>query len=675
MATSKQLKDQQDLERQLERVNKQILEIDKNSEKWKAIGSELYRQQLQLENAIEDTKIKHADITSELQKQFKLNTALDILFGSQSDKVKSIVAAFKENPITGWLEVAKQLLNILFDQNKQVTTLQRTLMLSGTDARRIRNEFVDIERTTGGVANGFVNVKNLMEATSELADAFGASIDFSGKRTREMLTDQITLTKQLGLTGEEAGKLQTSMKMVNMNEEQFGRMVTKSNIEARQRTGVTFNLKNLMADISKMSSATALSLMKYPKALADTVIKAKELGTTVDKMNAIADALLDIEGSITAQYEASVLTGRNLNFERARELALSNDIAGATKDILSQIGDATTFIKMNRVQQEAIAKAVGMSRDELAGSLIAQQNFNKLGKEVQRDLNERLKGLSEEERNKYLQSISDEKSAYAAAKKIDAQTRINAMQEKLYSILGNIFTILEPIVEIFAFIADIMTPIIGGITHILTSVTRLFEYVFGTRKELDGWTIALGGITAALLTILGIKEAIALKDKIMLGFEMGKHLIGMRVNTLLAIRQTLLSGELAKSVGIATAWAIANPLQALAGIAIAGAIGGLVYGSMKNTDDAVIGPDGGLVVSGAKGTYKLNENDTVVAGTNLGIPTAKTGNTETSNQQLSTVIQRLDKMIVTLEKKSFDVYLDGKQVSKNLAFVNSSKNR
>lgn len=36
------------------------------------------------------------------------------------------------------------------------------------------------------------------------------------------------------------------------------------------------------------------------------------------------------------------------------------------------------------------------------------------------------------------------------------------------------------------------------------------------------------------------------------------------------------------------------------------------------TKDAVISPDGGLMVSGAKGTYKLDQNDTVVAGTSLG---------------------------------------------------------
>ena len=32
----------------------------------------------------------------------------------------------------------------------------------------------------------------------------------------------------------------------------------------------------------------------------------------------------------------------------------------------------------------------------------------------------------------------------------------------------------------------------------------------------------------------------------------------------------------------------------------------------------MISPDGGLIVSGQKGTYSLDPNDTVIAGTNLG---------------------------------------------------------
>jgi hypothetical protein len=38
----------------------------------------------------------------------------------------------------------------------------------------------------------------------------------------------------------------------------------------------------------------------------------------------------------------------------------------------------------------------------------------------------------------------------------------------------------------------------------------------------------------------------------------------------------------------------------------------------EEVEDGVIGPDGGLIVSGKKGSIQLNKDDTVIAGTNLG---------------------------------------------------------
>ena len=59
---------------------------------------------------------------------------------------------------------------------------------------------------------------------------------------------------------------------------------------------------------------------------------------------------------------------KDLNLEQARLLALNGDIAGAAAEVAKQVGSSADFGKMNVIQQEAIAKSVGMSRDELAQS-------------------------------------------------------------------------------------------------------------------------------------------------------------------------------------------------------------------------------------------------------------------------------------------------------------------
>lgn len=622
---------------------------------------------------------------------------LSMLFGENSTKVMGIGKAFigvkesikaagdmmKTNPIGAFLIVAlalkeafDQMAEILFTQNKEVVGIQKNLMVSGDEARRIRNEFVSIERSSNGIGSAFETVKNMIEASNELSTAFGASIDFSGKNSRKMVKDQIALTKELELSGEEAGALQKTMSMVGMNEQQIGEMAAKSNIEARSRVGVTFNLKSIMADISKLSAATTLSLMKNPKALSDAVVKAKELGVSIDKMNSMADGLLDIENSIGAQFEASVLTGKNLNFELAREKSLRNDIAGAANEVLKQVGSSVDFTKMNRIQQEAMAKAVGMSRDELAGSLIVQENLNKLGGKAREDMAERLKGLSQEEQTKRMMEVHDEKSAYAAAKKIDAQAKMNAMQEKMYSMLGNVLSILEPIIDGFATLFESISPIVGAVTGIVSWVGKLVDMIPGINEGYGILKSTLTGILTIVSAIYVKKLKSFAMDKISLGIDMAKRGVAMGYNGILLARQVLLSSELAKSIGIAIAYTIANPFKAIAAFGAAVAARWLINSAMsesKSIQDGMISPEGGLLVSGKKGSYQLDKNDTIVAGTDLGKQSKFSGGREPLSGKFDTLIALTNTLIVELKKKSFSVNLDGKKVQKELNEINQPK--
>ena len=65
------------------------------------------------------------------------------------------------------------------------------------------------------------------------------------------------------------------------------------------------------------------------------------------------------------EIEASVLIGRQLNFQRARQLALEGDIAGATKNIVDQVGSEAEFNKLNLIQRKSLAKSIGVSVTEM----------------------------------------------------------------------------------------------------------------------------------------------------------------------------------------------------------------------------------------------------------------------------------------------------------------------
>ena len=80
-------------------------------------------------------------------------------------------------------------------------------------------------------------------------------------------------------------------------------------------------------------------------------MQAKALGTTLEKVEQIASSLLQFESSIEAELSAELLVGKDLYLERARLLALNNDLAGVAEEIAKQIGTAADFTNMNVIHQ------------------------------------------------------------------------------------------------------------------------------------------------------------------------------------------------------------------------------------------------------------------------------------------------------------------------------------
>ena len=122
-----------------------------------------------------------------------------------------------------------------------------------------------------------------------------------------------------------------------------------------------------------MSKAQILSNKMNTKEMANQVFQAKMLGISQQKVNDIAGGLLDFESSIQAEMEAELLTGKQLNLEKARTAALNNDMATVAAELGKQGITAAKFGDMNRIQQEATAKAMGMSREEMGDMLMNQE--------------------------------------------------------------------------------------------------------------------------------------------------------------------------------------------------------------------------------------------------------------------------------------------------------------
>ena len=195
----------------------------------------------------------------------------------------------------------------------------------------------------------------------------------------EPLTEAAELVELMGLSAEESGKLAQISKL---NGKEFRTQNTAifnqlANFNKLNKTVITG--KALMQDISKLSNTVLVNFKGNERSMVEATAAAKKFGLELAQVDKIADSLLDFESSISNELSAELITGKQLNLEQARLYALNNDMAGLSRELAKNFGTAADFSKMNRIQQDSIASAMGMSRDQMAEMLKQQELFTKLG--------------------------------------------------------------------------------------------------------------------------------------------------------------------------------------------------------------------------------------------------------------------------------------------------------
>jgi len=129
------------------------------------------------------------------------------------------------------------------------------------------------------------------------------------------------------------------------------------------------------ADIAANAKNVAKFFGGNVKALRKAAVEAAKLGISLATMAKVSDGLLNFEESISAQFELQALTGQQINLDAARELALRGDIAGASAEVLKQVGSIADFDNMSVIARNKLAQATGMSVDELQKSLTIQEKL------------------------------------------------------------------------------------------------------------------------------------------------------------------------------------------------------------------------------------------------------------------------------------------------------------
>jgi len=224
------------------------------------------------------------------------------------------------------------------------------------------------------------SAKDSMEVMSGMRSEMGS---LEGV-TRDARLEASSLAKTFGIANSEAGKLTA----------QFATMPGATMESANESLKFAGNLAkaahvapgDVMKDIANSSEDVAAFTKDGGKNIASAAVAAKKMGMEFGSLTKMADTLLDFESSITKQMEASVLLGKEINLDKARELALNGDLVGMTKEVLNNVGGEAEFNKMNMAQRKALAESLGVSVQDLSKMVKNQDKLNNLTEEQQQAL-------------------------------------------------------------------------------------------------------------------------------------------------------------------------------------------------------------------------------------------------------------------------------------------------
>jgi len=283
------------------------------------------------------------------------------------------------DPLTVGIFLFEEIGRAITEVDSRVTGLQKQLGLSRIASAGISFDFKQLTYSTN---DAFITSQKLYESFAAFSEELGFAVDYSGQ-TLETFT---TLNKRLGLATKEAAVLTTLLKLQGDNtEDQLGNLVKQIGA-FNAINGTAFDTKQTLNEIASTSASIQVSLKLSAEDLATAVLESRKLGLNLEQVDKIADSLLQFETSITNELKAELLIGRDINLERARLLAINNDLEGVAKELADQNIGFFEFSNLNRIQQQAIAEAMGMSRDEMSKMLLNQQRQLMTNEEISSQL-------------------------------------------------------------------------------------------------------------------------------------------------------------------------------------------------------------------------------------------------------------------------------------------------
>lgn len=366
----------------------------------------------------------------------------------------------------GPLFLAVEAFKSFIELDKTIGDTAKQLGVSYSTAAGLSQQFNSIANASGNI---FITTKGINESFNQINAALGTNATLN----KELLVTQTELTKQAFYSVEAA----TMISKLSLATGKPAKEITTAFLgqakALNMANNTAINEKSLLESMAKTSKGMLITFAAHPEKLAEAAYQAKKVGINLEEIKGIQEGLLSIESSIASEFEAEVLTGKQLNLERARYYALTNNISGLAQELGKQGVDQAKFAGMNVIQQDAVAKAMGMSRDQMAGMLMDQTIMSKLsqvdGDTAKERYNNAVKKYGVEKANAMLGDETLANQMQSAS----IQDRFNTSIEKLKEIFVTLAEPLMPVLDAFAGILSVIGAVMKGVGWIFDGLNSL----------------------------------------------------------------------------------------------------------------------------------------------------------------------------------------------------------
>ena len=285
-----------------------------------------------------------------------LGTSMGGMFNGLVAGLGRLKAAFMANPILFLAGIALAITQAIFGFRKEDRDTAAELEISAKAAKALTLELKAAEMQLK--FQGF-SADKLKTTLAEISSEFGTMEMITVKNAKNIEM----MAQEMGVSGREVVKFNKVMMDLTGASFDVATNIAQSVADLADSEGVAIG--RVMKDVSTNAEAFAKFSMDGADGLARAAVEAAKIGGSLKTVLEVADNVLKLETSLSNQFKAQVITGKQINLEKARQLALDGDIAGLTEEIQSIVSDFGDIQAMNVIERQSLADSIGISVREL----------------------------------------------------------------------------------------------------------------------------------------------------------------------------------------------------------------------------------------------------------------------------------------------------------------------